>query len=321
MTDEVQVDTAATSGDQTPQDDKGTKPDAAPADDKGKKTIVDGNVADVDPAPDEKPADDWRIRMAGGDEKELKKLSRYASEADVYKAYRELEKKKSSGELKAALPKGATDEQIAEWRKDNGIPEAPDKYDLSFDNGLVIGEQDKPFIDEFVGKMHGENATPAQVKAAIASYYEMIGRQQQARAEADADFEANAREALREEWGGDYKRNIGAVDGFLGSLSEEVREKLANSRTPSGELIGNDPDIIKWLAATAYEINPAATLMPSSINNPGAAISDEISSIEKMVGDKGSEYWNGPKDSTGNTKMQIRYAELLAARDKIAARG
>jgi len=314
MTD--QVDDTAANPVPAPQDGKAAKPADAIADPK----VADKPAADPakPDAGDIKPADDWRVKLADGDEKELKRLARFASEADVYRAYRELEKKKSSGELKAPLPKDPTPEQLAEWRKDNGIPEAPDKYDLKFDNGLVIGEQDKPLIDEFVTKMHGENASPAQVKAAIASYYEILGKQQQALAESDVAFKDESLEGLREEWGGDFKKNLNAVNGLLQSLPEETRLAFETARTADGKLIGNDPVIIKWLAATAYEINPAATVMPSSMNNPGAAINDEIASLEKMIGDKDkqSEYWKGPNAA----KNQARYLELLEAKEKIAAR-
>jgi len=320
MTD--QNDTAANpDANQAQQDDKandaettdakpGEKPDgdadAKPAD----KTDATKGVGDTE------SADDWRARIAGGDEKELKRLARFASEADVYKAYRELEKKKSSGELKTPLPENPTPEQLAEWRKDNGIPEAPDKYDLQFDNGLVIGEQDKPLIDEFVTKMHGENATPSQVKAAIASYYEILGKQQQEIAESDSSFKDESLEGLREEWGGDFKKNLNAVNGLLQSLPEETRLAFETARTADGKLVGNDPAIIKWLAQTAYEINPAVTVMPNSVNNPGQAINDEIASLEAKVADKQSDYWKGPNAE----KNQARYLELLAAKEKIAAR-
>ena len=308
------IDTAANPS-PAPQDDKAIIADTAakPADQAAKPADA------ADPAKaagDTKPSDDWRVKLAGGDEKELKRLARFASEADVYKAYRELEKKKSSGELKSPLPEKPTPEQLTEWRKDNGIPETPDKYDLKFDDGLVIGEQDKPLIDEFVTKMHGQNANPAQVKAAIASYYEILGKQQQALAESDVSFKDEVLEGLREEWGGDFKKNLNAVNGLLQSLPEETRLAFETARTQDGKLIGNDPAIIKWLAQTAYEINPAATVMPGSLNNPGAAINDEIASLEKMVGDKTSDYWKGPNAA----KNQARYLELLEARDRIAAR-
>lgn len=302
------LDTAANPS-QAPQDDKvdNSKTPAEPA--------ADGKpAADIKQDNDVKPAEDWRVKLAGGDEKELKRLARFASEADVYKAYRELEKKKSSGELKNALPEKPTEEELAQWRKDNGIPESPEKYDLNFDNGLVIGENDKPYIDQFVAKMHGENATPSQLKAAISTYYEIVESQKQAIAEADVEFKDTSIEALREEWGGDFKKNVNAVAGLLQSAPDEVKEIFDSARTLDGKIIGNHPEVVKWLARQAFEINPAMTVMPSSSDNPAASINDEIASIEKLISDRDNRYW---KDE----KTQARYRELLSARDKIAARG
>ena len=307
MTEEIE--TVVNSGaDQTQQDDKAAA-----------KVVVDDKKVEekpVDKAAEEKPADDWRVKLAGGDEKELKRLARFASEADIYKSFRELEKKKSNGELKQALSKDATPEELTQWRKENGIPESADKYDLKFDDGLVIGENDKPLIDKFVASMHGKNANEDQVKAAIATYYSLIGEKQQAQAESDVAFKDQSIELLKEEWGGEFKKNLAAVNGFLAALPDEPRAAFEHARTPDGKKLGDDPAIIKWLAATAYEINPAASVMPSSVSNPAGAISDEIAAIEKMVGDKTSAYWKGADAQ----KNQDRYSELLAARDKINAR-
>lgn len=265
---------------------------------------------------DSDPADDWRLRYAGEDEKALKRLGRYASEADFFKAYRELEKKKSSGELKQALPENATAEELSQWRKENGVPETADGYDLTFESGLVIGDEDKPQVSKFLEAMHSKNATPEVTKAALETYYEIMGEQQQALAEADSSFKDETLEGLREEWGGDYKKNLNAVNGLLESLPEETRLAFETARTGDGKLIGNDPAVIKWLAQIAYEINPAASVMPASVSNPAGSINEEIASIEKLVGDKTSEYWKGPNAQ----KMQDRYGELLSAREKISAR-
>ncbi len=316
----TQDDTAANlNADSAQQDDTATKPDVVVADKADKpdpKSIVADKVDDAPSTADDKPAEDWRVKLAGGDEKELKRLSRFASEADIYKAYRELEKKKSDGTLKQALGKDATPEERANWRKENGIPESADKYDLTFDDGLVIGENDKPLVDKFVQSMHDENASPSQVKAALKSYYAIVADQQHAIAEADVTFKDESMESLREEWGGDYKKNLNVIGGFLSALPEDTRVAFETARTQDGKLIGNDPAIIKWLASMAYEINPAATVMPSSINNPGSAIGDEIASIEKLMGDSSSSYWKGATAE----KTQQRYLDLISARDKINAR-
>lgn len=309
-------DTAANSDeDQTQQDTNNTdnvvKKGDAVADDK--KSSEPEKVDNAQDKKDDKPVDDWRVRLAGGDEKELKRLSRFASEADVYKAYRELEKKKSSGELKNSLAKDATPEELAQWRKENGIPETPDKYDLNFENGLVIGEEDKPLIDEFINNMHGKNATPEQVKTAIATYYDILAKQQEATAEADTNYKDESISALKEEWGGDYKKNITAVNNLLENAPEGIRDLVATARTADGKILGNSPEVIKWLAAISYEINPVASVMPSSMSNPGAGLEEEIASIEKMIGDRNSDYWKGARAE----KLQSRYGELLSAREKM----
>lgn len=266
------------------------------------------------PAPAEPAAEDWRIKLAGGDEKELKRLNRFASEADLYKAYRELEKKKSSGELKTPFPKDGSNEEKALWRKENGLPESADKYDLTFENGLVIGEEDKPMVDEFVAAMYEQNATNEQVKAGLGVYYSLLEKQKAAQAEADVDFKDASMEELREEWGGEFKKNVNAVAGLLESAPDSVKEIFDAARTADGKIVGNHPDVVKWLAGMAFEINPAATVMPGSINNPSSAIADEIAGIEKMIASRDPAYWNDPK-------KQSRYQELLAAQEKISARG
>lgn len=256
---------------------------------------------------------DWRVKLANGDDKELKRLARFASEADVWKAYRELEKKKSSGELKTPFPKDGTPEEITLWRKENGIPEAPDKYDLTLDNGLVIGEEDKPLIDKFVSAMHGTNATNEQVKAAINAYYNMVSEQQQAMEAADVDFQDSALAELQAEWGGEYKRNINVLNNFISGAPDTVKEMI-NSARYDGKVIGDHPDFVKWMTSLAFDINPAATVMPGSINNPSSAIADEIASIEGLIKSRDDAYWKSPE-------KQQRYQQLIDARDKISAKG
>jgi hypothetical protein len=71
--------------------------------------------------------DGWREHLAAGDDKARARLERFQTPTDIFKSYRALEQRVSSGELKANLPfpdKG-TDEEKAAWRKDAGIPTSP----------------------------------------------------------------------------------------------------------------------------------------------------------------------------------------------------
>ncbi len=255
---------------------------------------------------------DWRAKLANGDKKELERLSRFASETDVWKAYRELEKKKSSGELRSPFPKDGSPEEVSLWRKENGIPESADKYDIKLDNGIVIGEEDKPLVDKFVAAMHGTNATNEQVKAALGAYYNMMSEQQQAMEQADVDFQDSAIAELKAEWGGEYNRNTNILNNFIGSAPDSVKEMI-NSARYDGKVIGDHPEFVKWMTSLAFEINPAATVMPGSVNDPSSAISDEIASIEKLIASRDDGYWKNPE-------KQKRYVDLIDARDKINAK-
>jgi len=259
--------------------------------------------------------DDWRAKIAGDDKKELARLERFASPSELHRSYRALEQKLSSGEVKQALPKDATPEQLTEYRKSNGIPETFDKYDTSLPNGLVIGEQDKPIVDEFLKEMHAANATPDVTKAALASYYKIVESQTAQRQTEDAQYKEQSQDALRGEWGQDFRRNINLVNNLLETAPEGVKDRLLAARLADGKLLGDDPATLKFLVSMAREINPAAAVVPGA-NNAPAAISEELANLNRQMGDPRSDYWSKDKGS----QLQARYRELVTAQQKLAKR-
>ena len=54
--------------------------------------------------------------------------------------------------------------------------------------------------------------------------------------------------------------------------------------------------------------------MPTGSGNAGKSVQDEIASIEKLMGDRSSDYWRGPKAA----EIQQRYRSLIDARDDLA---
>ena len=282
-----------------------------------KETIIEGADAQAQEA---KAAptwpDNWRDLVAGDDVKERKRLERFASPADLYKSNRALEQKLSSGEYKTVKPKDETPEALAEWRKENGIPEKPEDYDITLADGLVIGEDDKPLVGEFLKEMHGANAHPEAVKSALTAYYKIVQQQQIAQEEEDSEFRRNAEDELRAEWGGDYRKNAKMIDGLLNTAPEGLKDRILGARLADGKKLGDDPQALKFLAGLAREINPLSTIVPGSGNNAAAAVDDRIAAIEKMMGDNSSEYWVG----SNADKIQAEYRDLITARDKHNAR-
>lgn len=283
---------------------EGGAPAAAPAE---PSTIATGAVNDKPVAPADFP-EDWRAKLAGGDANEIKRLERFGSPADVYKSYREIEKKLSSGAVKNELPKDATPEQLNAWRKDNGIPETPEGYDTTL-NEIVIGEDDKPLVNEFLKEMHASNASPTAVKSALTAYYKLVEQQNLERENSDVDFKAESLGSLQAEWGADFRKNVNMVANLLATAPEEVASRIEHSRTPEGRLFGDDPAMMKWFNQLAREVNPAQALVPNAGSNAAQAMADEKKSIESKMGTGAYT----PAD-------RQRYMEIVAAEEKIKGR-
>lgn len=269
-----------------------------------------------DPAPATTPADwpdDWAAKFAGDDEKLLKRAQRYQSPREVFQALIAAQNKISSGEFKSALPENATPEQLAKWRTDNGIPETPDKYNLNFDNGIVIGEEDKPFVDNFLKHAHENNLTEKQAKAVIAFHYQDMERQAEETAKIDNQDMQKTQDELNAEWGANYRRNINAIEGLLQFFPENVRDSLKGGRLPDGTGIFNNPDIVRAFASIALDLNPAGVVTPGGNENSLQTIENRIDEIQKVMRTDRRAYNSDPK-------MQAELKSLIEAQSKISKR-
>lgn len=251
----------------------------------------------------------WRDELAAGDEKARARLERFAAPTDIFKSFRALEQRMSSGELKANVPfpeKGTDDEKKA-WRTEQGVPESPEKYDLQLPKGFVIGDADKPFVEDFLKDAHAANLSPAAVNRAVNWFFSNRDKQLAAGKETRTKVEKETEDALRGEWGTDYRKNEGLIDGLLTETlaDEDLRTDLATARKAN-------PGFAKWMLGVALQLNPAGTVLPGAGGTQGQAVTDEIASLKKMMGDKNSEYWKGANAE----KNQQRYRELTEWQSK-----
>lgn len=257
---------------------------------------------------------DWRKNVAGGDDTAVKMFERFASPADLGKAYREAVKKISSGELAKPLPKDATPEQVAEWRKGNGIPEKPEGYFEKLPNGLVIGAEDKPMFDAVAAKLHSRNVAPEVIHDLAEWYYGMQDEALAKTQKADNDQATAATDVLRQDWGADYRANVNIANSFLDSLGPELKPMVMDATLPDGSRLFNNVDFMKWIVGQAREINPAAHIVPAGGDSSINSVQAEIAKIEGVMRTNRPEY-------NRDTKMQERLRDLYTAREKLQARG
>jgi hypothetical protein len=261
----------------------------------------------------------WRERYSAGadgkvDEKKLNRLARYESPSSVIDALMSVQNRISAGELRSVLPKDATPEQVKQYRAENGIPETPEGYQPKLKDGLVIGEEDKPFISEFFKAAHAANLGNGAVGQIIDWYYDTQEAQMQAQAEADKKVAQTSADTLNAEWGTEYRTNMNLIDGILASAPAAFVDLFKHGRLSDQTPIFASVDGMRWLAQLARQINPVAAVVPNASGNIAQAVDDELKQIKAwMSAPDGSpehkKYW-------GDEKMQARYRELLDAQSR-----
>ena len=255
--------------------------------------------------------DTWRQELAGEDEKALKQLERLNSPKDLGKSWLEAQKKISSYKPSVEKPGAdATPEQVKAYRESLGVPDDPSGYNLDFEDGAVIGEDMKPQLDGFLKYAHEKNLPPDQVKDTLSWYMKDVQEHQENLKLANDEARINGRAELMSEWGGEYQGNMNAVHSLFTNAPEGALQELLESRDESGLRWGNKTDNMRWLVATAKQLNPQATLVPPGPDQAGS-IDKEIEDLQKMMHSKDStekaKYW---KDES----KQKRYAALMQSK-------
>jgi hypothetical protein len=272
---------------------------------------------------------DWRQKMAeaagAGDAKavarELKRLERITDPAAVFGMYREVEGRLTRGGLVQVPGKDAKPEDVAAFRKALGMPEKWEDMvgGLKLANGLVLGDLDKPAVEQVAQAMHGATTPQEAFTKAVEWYLQTTEQQAAALDEQDEQFKGEGIKALKEEWGPAYQRNVNAMAALFATAPGGVDldndsglfARLAGGRMADGRRIGDDPDFIRWAAGLAREINPVMTVTDGS--GGGKSMDAEIKEIESIMRADRRSY---NKDAN----MQARYRELIEAREKDRAR-
>jgi len=259
---------------------------------------------------------DWRKALAGEDEKDLQTLNRFNSQKDLWKAYKDLRTKISKGDLKGKLPEGASEEDVAKYREDNGIPKDADGYLDSLPEGLVLGEDIKENAEDYLKEMHDMNASPDVVAKGL----EMFQKHQEAYAEQvsqmDQQKAADATAQLKEDWGADYDANIQSLHNFIeGNFPKEVQDSIMNGRLgdDEGTPLLCHPGVIDAFSRIQRELNPMGSRASGQGMDNMDAINDQIKTYEDRMGNDRSNWY---KDE----KAQTHYRELLNARERYQQR-
>lgn len=243
------------------------KPADAPVVEKATDSPADaskptGEVATGESAADkgegDKPAevswpDDWRERLAGDDDTFLRMLKRYSSPNTFAKGFKEREEIIRSGKVKRDMPDAKDEKAMAEWRKEQGIPDDPSGYVLPEPLTSRLVDDDKPVLANFTEFAHKNNLPPAYVAKAAEWYVETQEFAAEQRAAADKIAHEACEDALRKDWAhGEYKANTKLAHSFLESIPG-LSTDFATARLPNGRMLVQEPAFIAWAADMGRE--------------------------------------------------------------------
>lgn len=249
--------------------------------------------------------ENWR-ELVTADPKEQERLKRLTDPTQIWKSFRNIETKLSSGGYKQALQADATPEQVMAYRKANGIPETPEGYFQSLPEDVVLGEDDKATLGMFAEALHERNASPEIFQTVMQTAQKLIEANQQEAVDAQIALKEQSRHQLYQTWGpADYKVNINAIGNWLQGMPEELRARFEGAQLSDGNMLLNDSQFLMWAAQYIRENNPGLTIMPGGGGDAIANLEGQLAENRKMM-QTPSEWF-----SKANSERRANHAKLI----------
>jgi len=235
--------------------------------------------------------DDWRNQIAGDDEARLNDLARYTSLDKWIESGFSAKDAIRKGEISTGLPENPSDEQLAEYRAANNIPETPD-YKLTLEPGVELSDMEKEILQGVMGVAHQANISTTDLSALTGAWLQ--GKETQLKRMQDQDGldKIESEKTMREHWGVDYDKNMSAAVSMLNGISEENKALIMEARDPEGRFLMSSPFFVQFLAETALKVNPMA-LIPGGGGDPMGTANSIIQKVKDIfaAGTEATDYY------------------------------
>jgi hypothetical protein len=237
--------------------------------------------------------DDWREKLAAGNDKLLARLKRYKSLDAAVLAGFSAQDKIRSGDYKAKLSDNPSEDELKEYRAAHGIPEAPSGYEIPAVPGHQWTDADKPGLAAFTERMHKINAPPSFVAEAAVWYKESVeaakAAAEEARMAKDQGDRQAVEDALRARLGGEYRPSINLFKRLLSDAEvfpEGMAEKIASARFDDGTRLINDPAMADFFIGMARERYGDTAFISGDAKAQMASVEEQARTIMKTDFDR-----------------------------------
>ena len=248
--------------------------------------------------PPEQPGqeDAWWKPFAGEDVKLQENMGRFTDPKALYEAYDATRQAlRDSGRV--VIPgKDADEKTLNTWNRTVGIPESPDGYKIDFekpDGFNEFSEADKANLGAITKQLHeagGILAHPDVVNFIHGAYANLETEAAASRIAFAQDFQQKTQSALKQEWGGDYERNVQhagntisryAPKDELAKLQQQGIDNPLAMRFEDGTRLGDHPLFVKMFASIGADFgdDPVWTEAARHGGDPGTTLEQEYKDI------------------------------------------
>jgi hypothetical protein len=274
----------------------------------------DGDGGDGAGKDGEGDAEDWRVRLAGGNEKRLAFYKRFTDEAAFDRHVEMLEKKvREKGWITPPKADAPVEEKAKFYTEHFGRPEKVEdvKISISLPDGVeALPGEVMETVKSVTGELHkagvfGEEHL-AIAQQLIADQY--LGAAKELESAADT-FRAKSEETLKKVWKRDFDANVNLAASYCAMRCEEVgvdRHALANIRLQNGALLGDDPLFLQVMAKGGRDYNEDPRMNREEIG--GQRATDLKDALDKEL---------AKRNGTAAEKKYYESAEGQARRAKL----
>jgi hypothetical protein len=208
--------------------------------------------------------------------------------------------------LGSRIPIPKTDDERMEVYDKLGRPESADGYELEIPSGY---EQQYPaeMLSSFKERGHELGLSPQQMQGLVEWQKGSFDYQSQQEAQLGDQIGVSTEDELRKEYGAHYEKNLTAAQRALRVYgTPELQQKLEDPR------FGNDPDLIRLLAAAGKDISEDSA-QGTSNNSLVMSPLDAKMKIGQINDNKEHAYWNpkDPKHMDAQAEMNQLYSKAF----------
>ena len=261
-------------------------------------------------------AGDWRSAIA---EPGLRRVAeKFTSPAEVVKSYAALQSRLGRSVVKPGPDAGP--EEMATYRRQLGVPESADAYDVTLPESLPAPLRDDPngqaMQQDFLKAMHEAGASNAVVQKALDWYYGTVSQGLAQQEKTATERRAEAEASLRQEWGGDHERNLTFARRAVQSFGDAAFTDFLESQEVEGVKLGDHPAFVRAFAAIGRSMGEDVPLTGEG-ESGGSGLQARIDGLHALQDSDPQKYASRAVQS----ELQSLYARLYGGQPVVGSEG